>query len=515
MKLKIFLLFLFTGYMHSVLAQQKIVSKDICIYGATSGGVIAAVAARKMGKSVIIIDPSYHLGGMSSGGLGQTDIGNKFAITGLAREFYQRIGTYYNTGEKWTFEPHVATQVFQDYLKEYSIEIVYGHPLSRLNKKKNILVQAEFNASNQESLIVKAGMFIDCSYEGDLMAMANVSYKVGRESSSEFKEDLNGFQLRDKHQFPDGVDPYKIRGNPKSGLLWGISKNKPRSNGSGDSFLQAYNFRLCLTNEANNKIDITRPPRYDSATYELLIRQLEKYTPDSLNWHLMHFALMPNHKTDINNCGGFSTDMIGMNYSYAEATYDERRKIIQAHEDYTKGLLYFIGHDVRMPAHLRKEMQQWGYPKDEFVSNNHFTPQLYIREARRMRSDYVMTQHHCQGKEKADDGIGYAAYTMDSHNCSRLVIDGMVKNEGDVQVGGFPPYPVSYRSIVPREKECANLLVPFCLSATHIAFGSIRMEPVFMVISQSAATAACLALDEKIAVQKVSVEKIRELVGVK
>jgi hypothetical protein len=224
---------------------------------------------------------------------------------------------------------------------------------------------------------------------------------------------------------------------------------------------------------------------------------------------------MPNHKTDINNCGGFSTDMIGMNYSYAEATYDERRKIIQAHEDYTKGLLYFIGHDVRMPAHLRKEMQQWGYPKDEFVSNNHFTPQLYIREARRMRSDYVMTQHHCQGKEKADDGIGYAAYTMDSHNCSRLVIDGMVKNEGDVQVGGFPPYPVSYRSIVPREKECANLLVPFCLSATHIAFGSIRMEPVFMVISQSAATAACLALDEKIAVQKVSVEKIRELVGVK
>jgi FAD dependent oxidoreductase len=280
-------------------------------------------------------------------------------------------------------------------------------------------------------------------------------------------------------------------------------------NGTGDKKVQAYNFRLCLTNNPENRIAISRPADYDSTMFELLVRQLKSYTPDTLNWQLLHIAPMPNQKTDINNCGGFSSDMIGMNYDYPEADYATRKKIIQAHESYTKGWLYFLGHDPRVPLHLRNDMLQWGYPKDEYVDNNHFTHQLYIREARRMVSDYVMTQHNCEGREKVEDGIGLAAYTMDSHNIQRVVVNGMVKNEGDVQEGGFGPYPVAYRSIVPKKEECSNLLVPVCLSASHIAYGSIRMEPVFMVLGQSAAVAACMAIDSKKAVQDIDVKNLQ------
>ena len=219
---------------------------------------------------------------------------------------------------------------------------------------------------------------------------------------------------------------------------------------------------------------------------------------------------MPNHKTDINNCGGFSFDMIGMNYDYPDGDYKVRERIIQAHEDYTKGWLYFLGHDPRIPKHLRNEMAQWGYPRDEFQDNDHFSPQLYIRESRRMIGEYVMTQHNCEGDEVVEDGVGLAAYTMDSHNCRRLVVNGMVQNEGDVQEGGFGPYPVSYRSIVPKKQECQNLLVPVCLSASHIAYGSIRMEPVFMVLGQSSALAACAAIDAKKPVQDIDVKRLQE-----
>ena len=354
-------------------------------------------------------------------------------------------------------------------------------------------------------------MFIDCSYEGDLMARAGVSYTIGRESNSEFKETFNGVQLRDKHQFPDGVDPYKIPGHPESGLLWGISTDALLPSGSADKKIQAYNFRICLTNNPEKRIPISRPADYDSAKYELLLRQIARSHPDSLNWQLLHIAPMPNQKTDINNCGGFSSDMIGTSYEYAGADYKKRQEIFHEHESYTKGWLYFLGHDARMPAHLRQEMLTWGYPSDEYEDNDHFTHQLYVREARRMMGAYVMTQHNCEGREVVKDGIGLAAYTMDSHNCQRLVVNGMVKNEGDVQVGGFGPYPVSYRAIVPLQKECVNLLVPVCLSATHIAYGSIRMEPVFMVLAQSAAVAASMAIDKKSSIQDIDVKKLQKM----
>lgn len=499
-------------------AQEKIHNVDVCIYGATSAGIIAAYTANKMGKSVLLVDPGKHIGGLTSGGLGQTDIGNKYAITGLSREFYRRIGKYYGRFEQWTFEPHVAGNVFKQFLAEANVEMMLEHQLVRLTKEgewiREIEVQPVIGSSASLRKIVRAAMFIDCSYEGDLMAKAGVSYTIGREANQKYGESWNGVQLLTKHQFPDGVDPYKIPGKPTSGLLWGISDDALLPNGSGDKAIQAYNFRLCLTNNSKNRIPISRPEKYDSTFYELLLRQIAAYTPDSLNWQLLHIANMPNQKTDINNCGGFSSDMIGMNYDYVEADIEKRKEVVKAHELYTKGWLYFLGHDSRIPLHLRKEMLTWGYPADEFQNNNHFSPQLYVREARRMIGSYVMTQHNCEGREKVTDGVGMAAYTMDSHNCKRIVVNGQVKNEGDVQVGGFGPYPISYRSIIPQGNECANLLVPVCLSASHIAYGSIRMEPVFMVLAQSAAVAASIAIDTKSSVQSVEVKEVQKIIKV-
>ena len=502
---------------------------DVCVYGGTSAGVMAAYTAKKAGKSVVLIEPGRHLGGMTSGGLGATDIGNKSAIAGLARDFYRRIGQHYGKFEQWTFEPYVAENLFNQYLKEVNVPVMLGYRLIGVTWKKGILTGIQVEDTGHPARLdennipqgedwqlkkIDAKMFIDCTYEGDLMARAGVSFTVGREANSQYNETWNGVQLLDKHQFPDGIDPYVVPGQPDSGLLYGVSTAKLAPIGTGDKAVQAYNYRMCLTNDPANRIPITQPDGYDATKYELLLRQIAKNVPKELTWNLMHFVMMPNRKTDINNCGGLSTDMIGANFDYPTANYDRRAEIIRDHERYTKGFFYFIGHDPRMPKHLRDEMLQWGYPKDEYVDNDHFSPQLYVREARRMVGAYVMTQANCEGKTTVTDGVGMAAYTMDSHNCQRLVVTGpdglaQVRNEGDVQVGGFPPYPVSYRALVPQRGQCPNLLVPVCLSASHIAYGSIRMEPVFMVLAQSAALAACQAIDEGRAVQDIDVKKLQ------
>lgn len=481
---------------------------DICVYGGTSAGVIAAYTAKQLHKSVLLISPDKHLGGLTSGGLGYTDIGNKYAITGISRDFYRRVGKHYGKLEQWIFEPHVAEQTFQQYIKAANVEVLYEYQLADAKKENGNITEITLNGP--QPLTVKAKVFIDCSYEGDLMAKAGVSYTVGRESNDAYHETYNGVQLREKHQFPDGIDPYKTPGDPASGLLWGISDAKLDPQGTGDKKVQTYNFRICLSNKPDNMIPITKPADYDASHYELLARLLPKINARNLN-AILKFDLMPNGKTDINNNGAFSTDMIGMNWDYPEADDATRKKIIAAHESYTKGLLYFIGHDARVPEALRTEFLKWGYPKDEYPDNNHWTPQLYVREVRRMIGDYVMTQANCEAKETVTDGVGMAAYTMDSHNCQRIVVNGMVKNEGDVQIGGFGPYPVSYRAIIPKPEDCSNLLVPVCLSATHIAYGSIRMEPVFMVLAQSAATAAAVAIDAHASVQQVDVKKVQAM----
>ena len=490
-------------------------SVDICIYGGSSAGVMAAYTAKKMGKSVILIEPSNRLGGLTTGGLGQTDIGNKYAVAGLSLDFYRRIGQHYGKFEQWTFEPHVAKELFEQYIKEANIKVVYNYRLQSVSTEKGaikaITIENSIKPNQSTNQIIKAKVFIDCTYEGDLMAKSGVSYFTGRESNSTDGETYNGVQFMDKHQFPDGVDPYKIPGKKESGLLWGISNETLAPNGTGDKKIQTYNIRVCFTNNPSNRIPITQPDDYQPERYELLLRVLEKKPVKNIGG-FTSIAPMPNNKTDINNNGAFSTDMIGENWDYPEADYNKRIEIKKAHDNYVKGFFYFIGHDPRMPSYLRKEMLQWGYPKDEYTDNKNWTPQMYVRETRRMIGEYVMTQLNCEGKDVVKDGIGLAAYTMDSHNCQRLVVNGMVKNEGDVQVGGFDPYPIAYRSVIPKKKECTNLLVPVCLSASHIAYGSIRMEPVFMVLAQSSAVAACLSIDNNQAVQEVNIDQLQKII---
>ena len=489
--------------------QSPEIKGDICVYGGTAAGVIAAYTAVMMHKKVVLVEPGYRLGGLSSGGLGYTDIGNKYVVTGLARDFYRRIGKYYSKFEQWIFEPKVAEAIFLEYIKKAGCTVLYGTRLRSVNKSGTIITSIELeNGLGAAAPVIGAKEFIDCSYEGDLMAKARVSYTTGRESNSIYTETANGVQLKEKHQFPDNIDPYRIPGKPGSGLLWGISNESLAAQGSGDKKIQTYNFRICLTNDAENLIPIAKPAAYDSSQYELLLRFLSAKPAKDLNGFLK-MDLMPNHKTDINNNGPFSTDMIGMNYNYPDGDYAMREAIIKKHEAYTKGFLYFIGHDARMPEELRNQMLQWGYPRDEYVKTGNWTPQLYIREARRMLGVYIMTEANCTGRVVVPDGVGMGAYNMDSHNAQRIVVNGMVKNEGDVQINGIHPYPVAYRSVIPQAKECTNLLVPVCLSASHIAYGSIRMEPVFMVLAQSSAVAACMAIDKNTSVQKVDIKQLQ------
>jgi len=489
---------------------DKTKTVDVCVYGGTASGVIAAYSAKMMGKTVLLVEPGKYLGGMTTGGLGSTDIGNKFAVTGLARQFYRRIGEHYNKFEQWAFPPSVATNVINRYVADAKLDVLYQYRI--VSAKKNgttiISIRLESSTGAGNNISVAAKQFIDCSYEGDLMARAGVSYKVGREGNEVYDETLDGVQLSYQHQFADGVSPYIKEGDPTSGLLWGVSNNKLAPKGSGDTLVQAYNFRLCLTTVKENQIPFTKPNNYDPSRYVLLARAL-KVMDNNIRRFLLYWDSMPDKKYDVNNCGPLSTDMIGMNHDYPDGDYATRAKIWQAHVDYTKGLMYFMTHDESVPKAFRDNVSQFGWAKDEFVDNDNFPTQLYIREARRMIGEYVMTQHNCQGDETVGDGIGMAAYGMDSHNCQRIVVNGMVKNEGDVEYGGFPPYPISYKCITPKAKECTNLLVPVCVSASHIAYGSIRMEPVFMVLGESAGVAASMAIDQKSTVQNIDITKLR------
>ena len=474
---------------------------DLCVYGGTSAGVIAAYSAAKSGLDVILVEPTEHIGGMTTGGLGYTDIGNKQVVKGVAKDFYRKVGEHYGVLEQWIFEPSVADSIMRSYLNDKRIRLKTGSRIVSADKDGGRIVSicAERSCNPSRKETIRAKYYIDCSYEGDLMARSGVSYVVGREGNDLYGETLNGVELMDRHQFPDGIDPYRVKGDPSSGLLWGISSETLEPDGTADSKVQAYNFRICLTDSLQNSLPIEQPEDYDPARYELLLRLMEAY-PEKLSlndWFI--WSRMPNRKTDINNRGGFSSDMIGMNHSYPEAGYAQRDSIFAAHAAYTKGLLYFLGHDPRVPVTLRKRMLLWGYPRDEYENSGHWTPQLYVRESRRMVGEYVATQADCEGRQTPFDGVAMAAYQMDSHNCQRIVVRkngvDMVKNEGNVEVGGGLPYPVSYRSIVPRRDECTNLMVPVCLSASHIAYGSIRMEPVFMVLGQVCAVACALAVE--------------------
>lgn len=493
---------------------------DLCVYGGSASGVVAAYSAARMGMKVLVVEPGIRIGGLTTGGLGFTDIGNKQVVKGVALQFYRRLGEHYGNLEQWVFEPSAAHAVLLDYLAHDNIDLVTGYHICDAEMKGTDIVSIRTAGGDacEDTLAFKAKWFIDASYEGDLMAEAGVSYRIGREDCSEYGETWNGVHMRHLHQFPDGVDPYVVPGDPSSGLLWGISEGSLAPQGSGDSLIQAYNYRICLTDNPQNRIPIEKPDNYDPSKYELLLRVYEAQ-PDmrEINQYFI-WSIGPNRKTDVNNRGAFSTDMIGANHDYPEATWEERQEIVKAHKDYTLGLLYFVANDPRVPEEIQDFVKEWGLPKDEYVECGHWTPQLYVRECRRMVGEYVATQADCDNRVVAPEGIAYAAYTMDSHNCQRIVIekDGkkMVKNEGDVEIGGGLPYPISYRSLTPKREECTNLLVPVCCSASHIAYGSIRMEPVFMCLGQAAGMAVALAMQQGLGcVQDVDYRNINDIMA--
>ncbi|WP_406059949.1 FAD-dependent oxidoreductase [Micromonospora sp. NBC_00860] len=488
-------------------ARAAVTTVDLVVYGATSGGLAAAITMRRLGRTAVVVEPTSHVGGLSTAGLGATDTGVQASIGGLAAEFYRRVHVKYHGGTltptsplRMTFEPHVATTVFAEMLAEADVPVVVDARLSGIGRTGNRITELR----TEDGSIYRGGMFVDATYEGDLLAMAGVGFTVGRESNDTYGETINGVQSRNTHQFAYPVDPYVTAGSPASGLLPGISTTPLAPPGSGDDRIQAYCFRMCLTQSAN-RIPFGKPPGYDPIRYELLLRHIQAgYAGPYFTTHSIGGG-----KTDSNNNGAVSTDNIGFNYAYPTASWAARESIIAEHRTYQQGLMWFLANDPRLPASVRDSTARWGLPVDEFTSTDGWPPMLYIREARRMVSAYVMTEADCRGRVRATDSVGLASYTMDSHNCQRVVVNGRVRNEGDVQIGVPAPYPVSYRAIVPHQAQCANLLVPVCLSASHIAYGSIRMEPVFMILGQAAATAASLALTGNLAVQAVSVPALQ------
>jgi hypothetical protein len=509
---------------------------DVVVYGGTSAGVIAAVQAKKMGKSVIVVGPDVHLGGLSSGGLGYTDTGNKAVIGGLARNFYHRVWVEYqkdstwawqrpeafgNKGQgtvamdkdertMWIFEPSVAEKVFEDYVKEFGLTVLRDEWLDRA---KGVRLAdgriAEITMLSGKKFAGK--MFIDATYEGDLLAAAGVSYHVGREANSAYGEEWNGNQvgiLHHGHHFgavKKPVSAYKIPGDPSSGLLPRISAEPPGVRGEGDKRVQAYCYRWCATDHPDNRLPFPKPANYDASQYELLVRVLDAGWRQTFH----KFDLLPNRKTDTNNHGPFSFDNIGMNYDYPEASYERRKEILAEHRTYQQGLLWVLANDPRVPSEVRQEANRWGLPKDEFKDNGHWPHQIYVREARRMVGAFVMTENELTKKKPTPDSVGMGSYTIDSHNVRRYVTpEGHVQNEGDIGVP-ISPYSIAYGALVPKRGEIANLFAPVACSASHIAYGSIRMEPVFMILGQSAATAAVLAIDGNLAVQDVPYAALR------
>jgi len=511
---------------------------DIVIYGGTSAGIIAAVQAKRMGKSVVVVAPEKHLGGLSAGGLGFTDTGDKSVIGGLSREFYQRVWSHYDRSEAWKwqkreeygnkgqgtsamdsvlrtmwiFEPHVAEKVFEAFVTEYKIPV---HRNEWLNRATGVSKHAGriVTLTTLSGRTYTGRVFIDATYEGDLMAAAGVKYHVGRESRAQYGEQWNGVQtgvLHHRHHFgvlKRPISPYVTPDDPQSGLLPRISSAPPGEFGQADNRIQAYCYRMCLTDHPENRIPFEQPEGYDPRQYELLLRVF------GAGWRetFQKFDAIPNRKTDTNNHGPFSTDNIGMNYDYPDASYERRRAILQEHERYQRGWLYFIANDPRVPAEVREEMRKWGLAKDEFTDNAGWPHQIYVRESRRMLGMFVMTENELLKTRPTPDPVGMGSYTIDSHNVQRYVTpEGAVQNEGDIGVTTNGPYSIAYGALAPRRGQADNLLVPVCVSSSHIAFGSIRMEPVFMVLGQSAATAAALAIDGGVAVQDVPYAQLRE-----
>ncbi|WP_337967385.1 FAD-dependent oxidoreductase [uncultured Flavobacterium sp.] len=491
---------------------------DVVVYGGTVSGIMAAAEVIKSGKNVLLIKPlNTALGGMTANGLGATDVLNNSILGGATRDFYKSIKEYYGNSNSWFggnpggyarytydgdimiwFEPKAAQYVLRDFIVNNAIPILHNQ---RLDLDKGVTkndLNAITSITMESGLKIKGKMFIDATYEGDLMAKAGVSYTIGRESNSQYNERTSGVQRianSNRNQLPDGIKHFGTD----------FPLNLP-GNGTGDKKIQAYCYRMCLTNESRNRIQIEKPADYNEDDYNILFEYLKTYQGNTF----FDLVPMPNYKTDSNNFGPVSTDYVGKNYKYPDANYAEREMIIADHKRYQIGLLWTLANHPNVPARIRDFYKEWGLPKDEFVDNGNWPNQLYIREGRRMISEYIMTERNCTGQIVADRPVALGDYAMDSHIVQRYIDNnGNIKNEGQFMAGTPKPYPIDYRSIVPKKAQCTNLFVPVCLSASRTAYSSIRMEPVYMSLGQAAGAAAVLAINNGTTVQDLPYDVLR------
>ncbi len=508
----------FAWWIPALIAAEPIY--DIVVYGDSSAAVTAAVAAQRDGRSVILVNPTGFLGGMSSSGLGATDfLGQRATFGGIASEFYDAIAAAYGQKFVRSFAPHVGQQIFEEFMADAEVPVVFHE---RLDREQGVAMQGQ----RIESITMLTGkvfrgrMFIDATYVGDLMAAAGVQCTVGRESQATYGEDMAGvrrgdttprkhYTQGDKDHFTHDVDPFVKPGDPTSGLLPFVFQIDGLANGQGDSKIQAYNYRVCLSADPTRRIPIAKPDGYREIDHELLLRNFD--AGDHRLPALVEPLAGPGSKVDWNSKHAVGTDYVGANWDYPAASCERRREIEKAHEIYTRGFLWTLSTSPRVPATIRARVAAYGLPTDEFTTNAGWPPMIYIREARRMVSDYVMTQDDCLHQRTAEDPIGLGSFGIDSHAVQYFVNErGHVRRDGVLWRVPPKPYGISYRSIIPRKGECENLLVPVCLSASHVAHGSIRMEPVFMVLGQSAATAAGIAIEDGRAVQEVAYDTLRQ-----
>lgn len=512
-----------------VVSDAEVLEADVVIYDATPAGISAAISARRAGVSVLLISPHHHIGGLTTSGLGATDVGAAKSVGGIGREFYRAVRDHYDqdshwTRQKrtefrgrghargetvaWTFEPHVAEQILESMLSDAEVRVIRGVGIDRSHAMKTRSIPWRLMGLRLlDGRSVRGKIFIDASYEGDLLPMAGVPFTVGREANDQHDETLDGVQLAraTKHQFATPVSAHVDPDDRGSPLLPGIVAEPHPADGSSDDGIQAYCFRMCLTDDGANQLPWTAPEGYDPGRYELLLRTFDGGA-SRVPWHIV---AMPNRKSDVNNNGAVSTDFIGGNHHYIEATDEVRLQIINDHRRWQQGLIWTLATHPRVPEQVRKETNRWRPAADEFTDNDGWPWRIYVREGRRMLSTVVMNENHVRGEITVEDSIGLASYGMDSHHVHRRAVDGFVRNEGDVQVGGFSPWPISYRAIVPPPRSCSNLIVPVAISSTHIAFGSARMEPVYFMLGESAGIAAALSIDNGIPVQGIDYSLLR------
>ena len=508
-----------------LLASASAVAEDLVIYGGTPAGISAGIVAAREGLSVVIIEPTKWVGGMVTGGLSRTDVGNEKTIGGFAREFFARAAAAKPDTPMWYAEPSVNLATFQAMLKEAGVKVITEQALKSIEKDGSRIT----SVTTSDGTTHRGSMFIDASYEGDLMAAADVSYIVGRESRAKYGESLAGYspmEIRPRSaevmesECPSmgGTGPAYIHGTPTrlSGLdakgnpIFGVFPAPQLQAGDADHRTQSYNFRICVTQRPDIFIPFPKPANYDPSRYELLRRMIEAFPGIRLG-RLFHLGATSHGKYDLNAQGLFSTDYPGANFDYPDGDAATRTRIWQDHADFIQGMFWFLGHDERVPESLRDQTLTWGLCRDEFTDNDHWPYALYIREGRRMIGEHVMTQRDLQTDIFKDDSVGMGSFLIDCHIVQRILAeDGTVRDEGSFQDTPVLPYQISYRSLTPKPNECENLLVPVCLSTSHIAYCSIRMEPVYMSMGQASGLAVAQALRRKTSVQTIHVASLQK-----